>query len=267
MKTRRRSSQWFNRRTFENGVVTGSCSCCFRVFPNEITESSTLLLAAPRSADVFAPLAAGAHSDLKRIVAYLSVTSRRRKKQKEKGLVTATPARLFARLGVPRPLRYDPTSAKRHLTGGVSRGSSRLDHADPAVLRVLLVGGSPEERPRPARQIGDFGGWMQRPLSFALNERRHFSSLGLPGLGSTWFFISRRFLLLLGLSRHHPLPGHPASFTGHRWLVLAFSLQTNYSNVSRARLQAALQRGPLHGRKWFLQRETKAAAATSGHSE
>src|SRR5947207_4218414 len=156
--------------------VYGVVRLLLPLFPNEITMLGPWLLTLAVCSLVIAPLAAWAQSDLKRMVAYLSINHLG---YCMLGLfaVTATAA---------RPL----VEMEAALSGVFMQ---IFNHGITAAALFYFVGLL--EQRRGLRGIGDFGGLMQRtPLLCGWMSVAMFSSLGLPGLNG---FISE-FLIFKG---------------------------------------------------------------------
>src|SRR2546427_12769613 len=146
------------------------------LFPNEIKIAGPWLLALAICSIVFAPLAAWAQSDLKRMVAYLSVNH-----------LGYCMLGLFAVAALPSGAAIDTQAA---LSGVFMQ---IFNHGITAAALFYLVGLL--EQRRGLRGIGDFGGLMQRtPLLCGWMSVAMFSSLGLPGLNG---FIGE-FLIFKG---------------------------------------------------------------------
>jgi NADH-quinone oxidoreductase subunit M len=144
--------------------VYGFVRLLLPLFPNEIRIIGPWLLALAICSIVFAPLAAWAQSDLKRMVAYLSVNH-----------LGYCMLGLFA-VGASSVGALIDTHAA--LSGVFMQ---IFNHGITAAALFYLVG-LLEER-RGLRGIGDFGGLMQRtPLLCGWMSVAMFSSLGLPGL-------------------------------------------------------------------------------------
>jgi len=146
------------------------------IFPNEIRFAKPWLLTLVICSIVFAPLAAWAQRDLKRMVAYLSINHLG---YCLLGLFTISAASTSALID------------KHAALSGVFL--QIFNHGITAAALFYFVG-LLEER-RGLRGIGDFGGLMQRtPLLCAWMSVAMFSSLGLPGLNG---FIGE-FLIFKG---------------------------------------------------------------------
>ncbi len=168
------------------------------LFPNEIKIAGPWLLALVVCSIVFAPLAAWAQRDLKRMVAYLSINH-----------LGYCLLGLFAiTTGSTSPM-IDKHAA---LSGVFLQ---IFNHGITAAALFYFVG-LLEER-RGLRGIGDFGGLMQRtPLLCGWMSVAMFSSLGLPGLNG---FIGE-FLIFKGSF------ATAASFTAIAVLGLLFTAVT-----------------------------------------
>jgi NADH-quinone oxidoreductase subunit M len=156
--------------------VYGFVRLLLPLFPNEIKILAPWLLALAVCSIVFAALAAWAQSDLKRMVAYLSVNHLG---YCMLGLfaVTATPVR--------------PLPEMQAALSGVFM--QIFNHGITAAALFYFVGLL--EQRRGLRGIDDFGGLMQRtPLLCGWMSVAMFSSLGLPGLNG---FIGE-FLIFKG---------------------------------------------------------------------
>ncbi len=181
------------------------------LFPNEIKIAGPWLLALVVCSIVFAPLAAWAQRDLKRMVAYLSINH-----------LGYCLLGLFAiTTGSTSPM-IDKHAA---LSGVFLQ---IFNHGITAAALFYFVG-LLEER-RGLRGIGDFGGLMQRtPLLCGWMSVAMFSSLGLPGLNG---FVGE-FLIFKGSF------ATAASFTAIAVLGLLFTA------VTFMRAMQALFSGPL----------------------
>jgi NADH-quinone oxidoreductase subunit M len=156
--------------------VYGFVRLLLPLFPNEIRIIGPWLLALAICSIVFAPLAAWAQSDLKRMVAYLSVNH-----------LGYCMLGLFAVAALPVGAAIDTQAA---LSGVFMQ---IFNHGITAAALFYLVGLL--EQRRGLRGIGDFGGLMQRtPLLCGWMSVAMFSSLGLPGLNG---FIGE-FLIFKG---------------------------------------------------------------------
>ncbi len=146
------------------------------LFPNEIKTIGPWLLALAICSIVFAPLAAWAQSDLKRMVAYLSVNH-----------LGYCMLGLFAIAASSTGAAIDTQAA---LSGVFIQ---MFNHGITAAALFYLVGLL--EQRRGLRGLGDFGGLMQRtPILCCWMSVAMFSSLGLPGLNG---FIGE-FLIFKG---------------------------------------------------------------------
>jgi NADH-quinone oxidoreductase subunit M len=144
--------------------VYGFVRLLLPLFPNEIRIIGPWLLALAICSIVFAPLAAWAQSDLKRMVAYLSVNH-----------LGYCMLGLFALAASPAAAQIDMDAA---LSGVFMQ---IFNHGITAAALFYLVGLL--EQRRGLRGIDDFGGLMQRtPLLCGWMSVAMFSSLGLPGL-------------------------------------------------------------------------------------
>src|SRR5262245_11370990 len=156
--------------------VYGFVRLLLPLFPNEIRIIGPWLLALAICSIIFAPLAAWAQSDLKRMVAYLSVNH-----------LGYCMLGLFA-------VAASSVGAQIETQAALSGVFMQIfNHGITAAALFYLVG-LLEER-RGTRGIDDFGGLMQRtPLLCAWMSVAMFSSLGLPGLNG---FIGE-FLIFKG---------------------------------------------------------------------
>jgi NADH-quinone oxidoreductase subunit M len=156
--------------------VYGFVRLLLPLFPNEIRIIAPWLLALAICSIVFAPLAAWAQSDLKRMVAYLSVNH-----------LGYCMLGLFAIAASSASAAIDTQAA---LSGVLMQ---MFNHGITAAALFYLVGLL--EQRRGLRGIDDFGGLMQRaPLLCGWMSVAMFSSLGLPGLNG---FIGE-FLIFKG---------------------------------------------------------------------
>ena len=156
--------------------VYGFVRLLLPLFPNEIRIIGPWLLALAICSIVFAPLAAWAQSDLKRMVAYLSVNH-----------LGYCMLGLFA---VATSSVGAPIDTQAALSGVFMQ---IFNHGITAAALFYLVGLL--EQRRGSRGIVDFGGLMQRtPLLCGWMSVAMFSSLGLPGLNG---FIGE-FLIFKG---------------------------------------------------------------------
>src|SRR5213075_101559 len=156
--------------------VYGFVRLLLPLFPNEITTLGPWLLTLAVCSIVIAPLAAWAQSDLKRMVAYLSINH-----------LGYCILGLFAVTTAPtRPL----VEMHAALSGVFMQ---IFNHGVTAAALFYFVGLL--EQRRGLRGIDDFGGLMQRaPLLCGWMSVAMFSSLGLPGLNG---FIGE-FLIFKG---------------------------------------------------------------------
>jgi NADH-quinone oxidoreductase subunit M len=146
------------------------------LFPSEIKVLGPWLLALAVCSIVFAPLAAWAQTDLKRMVAYLSINH-----------LGYCMLGLFAIAARPASSLIDMQAA---LSGVFTQF---FNHGITASALFYFVGLL--EQRRGLRGIDDFGGLMQRtPLLCGWMSAAMFSSLGLPGLNG---FIGE-FLIFKG---------------------------------------------------------------------
>jgi NADH-quinone oxidoreductase subunit M len=156
--------------------VYGFVRLLLPLFPNEIRVIGPWLLALAICSIVFAPLAAWAQSDLKRMVAYLSVNH-----------LGYCMLGLFAVAASSVGAAIDTQAA---LSGVFMQ---IFNHGITAAALFYLVGLL--EQRRGQRGIDDFGGLMQRtPILCGWMSVAMFSSLGLPGLNG---FIGE-FLIFKG---------------------------------------------------------------------
>jgi NADH-quinone oxidoreductase subunit M len=156
--------------------VYGFVRLLLPLFPNEIATLGPWLLTLAVCSIVIAPLAAWAQSDLKRMVAYLSINHLG---YCMLGLFAVTAA-------TGRPL----VETQAALSGVVMQ---IFNHGITAAALFYFVGLL--EQRRGLRGIDDFGGLMQRaPLFCGWMSVAMFSSLGLPGLNG---FIGE-FLIFKG---------------------------------------------------------------------
>ena len=191
--------------------VYGFVRLLLPLFPNEIRIVGPWLLALAICSIVFAPLAAWAQSDLKRMVAYLSVNH-----------LGYCMLGLFALAASSVGASIDTQAA---LSGVFMQ---MFNHGVTAAALFYLVGLL--EKRRGLRGIDDFGGLMQRtPILCGWMSVAMFSSLGLPGLNG---FIGE-FLIFKGSF------GITASFTA----IAAIGLLVTAIVFMRA--MQALFSGPL----------------------
>ena len=156
--------------------VYGFVRLLLPLFPNEIRIVGPWLMALAICSIVFAPLAAWAQSDLKRMVAYLSVNH-----------LGYCMLGLFAVAASSVGASIDTQAA---LSGVFMQ---IFNHGITAAALFYLVGLLEQRRGR--RGISDFGGLMQRtPILCGWMSVAMFSSLGLPGLNG---FIGE-FLIFKG---------------------------------------------------------------------
>ena len=156
--------------------VYGFVRLLLPLFPNEIKIIGPWLLVLAICSIVFAPLAAWAQSDLKRMVAYLSINHLG-----------------YCMLGV-FAVAVSSVGATIDTQAALSGVFMQIfNHGITAAALFYLVGLL--EQRRGVRGIEDFGGLMQRtPLLFGWMSVAMFSSLGLPGLNG---FIGE-FLIFKG---------------------------------------------------------------------
>src|SRR5262252_7297275 len=157
--------------------VYGFVRLLLPLFPNEIKIIGPWLLALVVCSIVFAPLAAWAQRDLKRMIAYLSINH-----------LGYCMLGLFALAASPAVAASIDTQAA--LSGVFMQ---IFNHGITAATLFYFVGLL--EKRRGLRGINDFGGLMQRtPLLCGWMSVAMFSSLGLPGLNG---FIGE-FLIFKG---------------------------------------------------------------------
>jgi NADH-quinone oxidoreductase subunit M len=157
--------------------VYGFVRLLLPLFPNEIKVIGPWLLALVVCSIVFAPLAAWAQRDLKRMIAYLSINH-----------LGYCMLGLFALAASPAVAATIDTHAA--LSGVFMQ---IFNHGITAAMLFYFVGLL--EQRRGLRGIDDFGGLMQRtPLLCGWMSVAMFSSLGLPGLNG---FIGE-FLIFKG---------------------------------------------------------------------
>jgi NADH-quinone oxidoreductase subunit M len=157
--------------------VYGFVRLLLPLFPNEIKIIGPWLLALAVCSIVFAPLAAWAQKDLKRMIAYLSVN--------HLGYCMLS---LFA-------VAASPVVAARIDTDAALSGVFMQIFSHGITAATLFYFAGLLEQRRGQRGIDDFGGLMQRtPLLCGWMSVAMFSSLGLPGLNG---FIGE-FLIFKG---------------------------------------------------------------------
>ena len=155
--------------------VYGFVRLLLPLFPNELREIAPWLLGLAVASILFSALAAWAQSDLKRMVAYLSITH-----------LGYCMLGIFAVGAASQPL----VETQAALSGVMMQV---FNHGITAAALFYFVG-MLEER-RGSRAIADFGGMMQRtPVLCAWMSVAMFSFLGLPGLNG---FIGE-FLIFKG---------------------------------------------------------------------
>ena len=193
--------------------VYGFIRLLLPLFPNEIKILGPWLLGLAVCSIVFASLAAWAQSDLKRMVAYLSINH-----------LGYCMLGLFA--VTARPSRRPPSKSQAALSGVFMQ---IFNHGITAAALFYFVGLL--EQRRGPRGLDDFGGLMQRtPLLCGWMSVAMFSSLGLPGLNG---FIGE-FLIFKG------------SFAARRRLHRGRGAWTAlYRRSSFLRAMQALFSGPL----------------------
>ena len=156
--------------------VYGFVRLLLPLFPNEIKIAGPWLLALAVCSIVFAPLAAWAQSDLKRMVAYLSINHLG-----------------YCMLGLFAVTARSPSSLIDMQAALSGVFLQIFNHGITAAALFYYVGLL--EQRRGLRGIDDFGGLMQRaPLLCGWMSVAMFSSLGLPGLNG---FIGE-FLIFKG---------------------------------------------------------------------
>src|SRR5436309_5282364 len=158
--------------------VYGFVRLLLPLFPHEIKLIGPWLLALAICSIVFAPLAAWAQRDLKRMIAYLSINH-----------LGYCMLALFA-------IAASPVIADRIDTHAALSGvfMQIFNHGITAATLFYFVG-LLEQRSGSRRSVDDFGGLMQRtPLLCGWMSVAMFSSLGLPGLNG---FIGE-FLIFKG---------------------------------------------------------------------
>ncbi len=181
------------------------------LFPNEIKIAGPWLLGLVVCSIVFAPLAAWAQRDLKRMVAYLSINH-----------LGYCLLGLFA-------ITTGSTSSAIDMHAALSGVFLQIFNHGLTAAALFYFVGLLEER-RGLRGIDDFGGLMQRtPLLCGWMSVAMFSSLGLPGLNG---FVGE-FLIFKGSF------ATAASFTAIAVLGLLFTA------VTFMRAMQALFSGPL----------------------
>jgi NADH-quinone oxidoreductase subunit M len=191
--------------------VYGFVRLLLPLFPNEIKILGPWLLGLAVCSIVFAPLAAWAQRDLKRMVAYLSVNHLG-----------------YCMLGL-FVITAKPTLSTIDLHAALSGVFMQIFNHGITAAALFYFVGLLEQR-RGLRGIDDFGGLMQRtPLLCGWMSVAMFSSLGLPGLNG---FIGE-FLIFKG---SFAIAG---SFTAVAVLGLLFTA------VTLARAMQALFSGPL----------------------
>ena len=145
--------------------VYGFVRLLLPLFPNEIKIIGPWLLALAVCSIVFAPLAAWAQHDLKRMIAYLSINH-----------LGYCMLALFALAASPI------AAATIDLHAALSGVFMQIFNHGITAATLFYFVGLLEQR-RGVRGIGDFGGLMQRtPLLCGWMSVAMFSSLGLPGL-------------------------------------------------------------------------------------
>lgn len=190
--------------------VYGFVRLLLPLFPNETRIVGPILLVLAVCSIVFASLAAWAQSDLKRMIAYLSINH-----------LGYCMLGLFAVSGMTRPLP--------ELQAALSGVFMQIFNHGITAAALFYYVGLLEER-RGLRGINNFGGLMQRtPLLCGWMSVAMFSSLGLPGLNG---FIGE-FLIFKGSF------ALAASFTAVAVLGLLFTA------IVFMRMMQSLFSGPL----------------------
>ncbi|HWY50903.1 MAG TPA: NADH-quinone oxidoreductase subunit M [Chthoniobacterales bacterium] len=199
--------------------VYGFIRLLIPLFPNEIKIAGPWLLTLVVCSIVFAPLAAWAQRDLKRMVAYLSINH-----------LGYCLLGLFAITARPVLSGVEgSTSSSIDMHAALSGVFLQIFNHGLTAAALFYFVGLLEER-RGLRGIDDFGGLMQRtPLLCGWMSVAMFSSLGLPGLNG---FIGE-FLIFKGSF------ATAASFTAIAVLGLLFTA------VTFMRAMQALFSGPL----------------------
>jgi NADH-quinone oxidoreductase subunit M len=178
--------------------VYGFVRLLLPLFPNEIKVASPWLLGLAVCSIVFAPLAAWAQRDLKRMVAYLSIN--------HLGYC------MLALFAITAGSTSSPVDMQAALSGVFMQ---IFNHGITAAALFYFVGLL--EQRRGLRGLDDFGGLMQRtPLLCGWMSVAMFSSLGLPGLNG---FVGE-FLIFKGSF------AVAASFTAIAVLGLLFTAVT-----------------------------------------
>jgi len=199
--------------------VYGFIRLLIPLFPNEIKIAGPWLLTLVVCSIVFAPLAAWAQRDLKRMVAYLSINHLG---YCLLGLFAITARPVLSGVG-------GSTSSSIDMHAALSGVFLQIFNHGLTAAALFYFVGLLEER-RGLRGIDDFGGLMQRtPLLCGWMSVAMFSSLGLPGLNG---FIGE-FLIFKGSF------ATAASFTAIAVLGLLFTA------VTFMRAMQALFSGPL----------------------
>jgi NADH-quinone oxidoreductase subunit M len=181
------------------------------LFPNQIKILGPWLLGLAVCSIVFASLAAWAQSDLKRMVAYLSIN--------HLGYC------MLGLFGVAATAAGPAIDVQAALSGVFMQV---FNHAITAAALFYYVGLL--EQRRGLRGLGDFGGLMQRtPLLCGWMSVAMFSSLGLPGLNG---FIGE-FLIFKG------------SFTLAAWFTAVAVLGLLFTAIVFVRAMQSLFSGPL----------------------
>jgi NADH-quinone oxidoreductase subunit M len=192
--------------------VYGFVRLLLPLFPNEIKILGPWLLALAVCSIVFASLAAWAQSDLKRMVAYLSINHLG-----------------YCMLGLFAVTASPIVAAKIDMHAALSGVFMQIFNHGITAAALFYYVGLLEQR-RGLRGINDFGGLMQRtPLLCGWMSVAMFSSLGLPGLNG---FIGE-FLIFKGSF------AMAASFTAIAVIGLLVTA------IAFARAMQALFSGPL----------------------
>jgi len=189
------------------------------LFPNEIKIAGPWLLGLVVCSIVFAPLAAWAQRDLKRMVAYLSINH-----------LGYCLLGLFAITARPALSGVEgSTSSVIDMHAALSGVFLQIFNHGITAAALFYFVGLLEQR-RGLRGIDDFGGLMQRtPLLCGWMSVAMFSSLGLPGLNG---FVGE-FLIFKG------------SFATAAWFTAIAVLGLLFTAVTFMRAMQALFSGPL----------------------
>jgi NADH-quinone oxidoreductase subunit M len=191
--------------------VYGFVRLLLPLFPHEIKVLGPWLLGLAVCSIVFASLAAWAQSDLKRMVAYLSINH-----------LGYCMLGLFAVTG-------STTAPLLEMQAALSGVFMQIFNHGITAAALFYFVGLLEQR-RGARGLGDFGGLMQRtPLLCGWMSVAMFSSLGLPGLNG---FVGE-FLIFKG------------SFPLAPWPTAAATLGLLFTAIVFLRAMQSLFSGPL----------------------